>query len=152
VRTTSLSCGGANASSDGFWVVKRMKLPEATNATVYPGMTLDQCRQVCLSNCSCRAYAAANVSGGVSRGCVIWAVDLLDMRLFPTDVEDVYIRLAQSEIDALNAAGSDSDTIFLFLGTYYLLLSIQYFCIKFSTISGSFFYQLHDSMLKYNFF
>jgi hypothetical protein len=115
VRTTSLSCGGANASSDGFWVVKRMKLPEATNATVYPGMTLDQCRQVCLSNCSCRAYAAANVSGGVSRGCVIWAVDLLDMRLFPTDVEAVYIRLAQSEIDALNAAGSDSDTIFLFL-------------------------------------
>lgn len=104
VRTTSLSCGGANVSSDGFWVVKRMKLPEATNATVYPGMTLDQCRQVCLSNCSCRAYAAANVSGGVSRGCVIWAVDLLDMRLFPTDVEDVYIRLAQSEIDALNAA------------------------------------------------
>ncbi|XP_066310027.1 receptor-like serine/threonine-protein kinase SD1-8 [Miscanthus floridulus] len=105
VRTTSLSCGGgANASSDGFWVVNRMKLPEATNATVYPGMTLEQCRQACLSNCSCRAYAAANVSGGVSRGCVIWAVDLLDMRLFPTDVEDVYIRLAQSEIDALNAA------------------------------------------------
>jgi len=121
VRTTSLGCGGggANASSDGFWVVKRMKLPEATNATVYPGVTLEQCRQACLSNCSCRAYAAANVSGGLSRGCVIWAVDLLDMRLYPTDVQDVYIRLAQSEIDALNAAGSDSDAIFLFLVTYY---------------------------------
>ncbi|XP_066312658.1 receptor-like serine/threonine-protein kinase SD1-8 [Miscanthus floridulus] len=106
VRTTSLGCGGggANASSDGFWVVKRMKLPEATNATVYPGMTLEQCRQACLSNCSCRAYAAANVNGGLSRGCVIWGVDLLDMRLYPTDVQEVYIRLAQSEIDALNAA------------------------------------------------
>lgn len=107
VRRTSLGCGGgANASSDGFWVVDQMKLPEATNATVYAGLTLEQCRQACLSNCSCRAYAAANVSGGVDRGCVIWAVDLLDMRLYTTDVEDVYIRLAQSEIDALNAAAN----------------------------------------------
>ncbi|PAN28117.1 hypothetical protein PAHAL_5G131900 [Panicum hallii] len=104
VRSTNLSCGAG--SSDGFWVVNRMKLPEATNATVYAGMTLEQCRQVCLGNCSCRAYAAANVSGGVSRGCVIWAVDLLDMRQYTTVVEDVYIRLARSEIDALNAAAA----------------------------------------------
>ncbi|KAJ1285735.1 hypothetical protein BS78_03G299600 [Paspalum vaginatum] len=108
VRRTNLSCGGAagNASTDGFWVVNQMKLPEATNATVYPSMTLDQCRQLCLGNCSCRAYAAANVSGGVNSGCVIWGVDLLDMRLYTTVVEDLYIRLAQSEIDALNAAAN----------------------------------------------
>ncbi|KAL6616186.1 hypothetical protein ACP70R_038456 [Stipagrostis hirtigluma subsp. patula] len=102
VRTTRLSCG----AGDGFWVVNRMKLPEATNATVYAGMTLEQCRQACLSNCSCRAYAAANVSGGVSRGCVIWAVDLVDMRQYGTVVQDVYVRLAQSEVDALNAAAN----------------------------------------------
>ncbi|TKW17148.1 hypothetical protein SEVIR_5G346800v4 [Setaria viridis] len=112
VRSTSLSCGGGggNGSSDGFWVVNRMKLPEATNATVYAGMTLEQCRQVCLSNCSCRAYAAANVSGGASRGCVIWAVDLLDMRQYTKFVQDVYIRLAQSEIDALNAAAAAANS------------------------------------------
>jgi hypothetical protein len=78
-------------------------------------MTLEQCRQMCLSNCSCRAYAAANVSGGGSRGCVIWAVDLLDMRQYTTLVQDVYLRLPQSEIDALNAAaaaGSDSHSFF----------------------------------------
>jgi hypothetical protein len=106
VRTANLSCGGG---SDGFWAVKRMKLPDATNATVRAGLTLDQCKQACLSDCSCRAYAAANVSGGVSRGCVTWDVDLLDMRQFPTTVtalQDVYIRLAQSQIHALNAAGS----------------------------------------------
>jgi hypothetical protein len=80
-----------------------MKLPDATNATVQAGMTLDQCRQACLGNCSCRAYAAANVSGEVSRGCVIWAVDLLDMRQYSAVVQDVYLRLARSEIDALNA-------------------------------------------------
>nr|CAB3478523.1 unnamed protein product [Digitaria exilis] len=108
VRSTNLSCpgGGNGSSSDGFWVVSQMKMPEATNATVYDGVTLEQCRQVCLSNCSCRAYAAANVSGGVGSGCVVWAVDLLDMRQYTTFVEDVYIRFAQSEIDALNAAAN----------------------------------------------
>jgi hypothetical protein len=110
VRSTNLSCDGG----DGFWVVNRMKLPQATDATVYAGMTLDQCRQACLGNCSCGAYAAANNSGGVGVGCVIWTVDLLDMRQYPIVVQDVYIRLAQSDIDALEAAaaGSDSDLFF----------------------------------------
>ncbi|KAI5007383.1 receptor-like serine/threonine-protein kinase SD1-8 [Hordeum vulgare subsp. vulgare] len=102
VRTTNLSCG----AGDGFWPVNRMKLPEATNATVYADMTLDRCRHVCLANCSCRAYSAANVSGGINRGCVIWGIDLMDMRQYPDVVQDVYIRLAQSEVDALIAAAS----------------------------------------------
>jgi hypothetical protein len=102
VRTANLSC---TAAGDGFWPVNRMKLPQATNATVYAGMTLDQCRQTCLQNCSCTAYAAANMSGGVSRGCVIWAVDLLDMRQYTEVIQDLYIRLPQAEVDALTAAG-----------------------------------------------
>uniref|UniRef100_A0A453FPK6 non-specific serine/threonine protein kinase n=1 Tax=Aegilops tauschii subsp. strangulata TaxID=200361 RepID=A0A453FPK6_AEGTS len=100
-RSANLSCG----AGDGFWPVNRMKLPEATEATVRPDMTLAECRQLCLGNCSCRAYAAANISGGVSHGCVIWGVDLLDMRQYPVVVQDVYIRLARSEVDALNAEG-----------------------------------------------
>ncbi|KAM0912053.1 hypothetical protein ACQ4PT_013067 [Festuca glaucescens] len=102
VRKTDLSCPGAG---DGFWPVNQMKLPDATNATVHAEKTLDDCRQLCLGSCSCTAYAAANVSGGVSRGCVIWAVDLLDMRQYTVVVQDVYIRLPQSEVDALSAAG-----------------------------------------------
>jgi hypothetical protein len=96
-----------------FWVVNRIKLPGATNATLHAGFNLDQCRQACLTDCCCQAYAAANVSGGVSRGCVIWDVDLMDMRHYSTVVQDVYIRLARSEIDALNAAaGSNFDSNF----------------------------------------
>uniref|UniRef100_A0A453FPS5 Receptor-like serine/threonine-protein kinase n=1 Tax=Aegilops tauschii subsp. strangulata TaxID=200361 RepID=A0A453FPS5_AEGTS len=93
VRTTNLSCGAGE-----------MKLPETTNATVHANMTLDQCRQACLANCSCRAYSAANVSGGTNRGCVIWGVDLLDMRQYPAVVQDLYIRLAQPDVDALNVS------------------------------------------------
>ncbi|KAG0539704.1 hypothetical protein BDA96_03G344300 [Sorghum bicolor] len=106
VRSTNLTCDGGGG--DGFWVVNRMKLPQATDATVYAGMTLDQCRQACLGNCSCGAYAAANNSGGIGVGCVIWTVDLLDMRQYPIVVQDVYIRLAQSDIDALKAAAADN--------------------------------------------
>ncbi|XP_052140416.1 receptor-like serine/threonine-protein kinase SD1-8 [Oryza glaberrima] len=99
-RITNLTCG----DGDGFWRVNRMKLPDATKATVHAGMTLDQCRQECLRNCSCNAYAAAAVSGGVNRGCVIWTVGLMDMRKYPKEfVQDLYIRLPQSQIDALNA-------------------------------------------------
>ncbi|KAL6596098.1 hypothetical protein ACP70R_047462 [Stipagrostis hirtigluma subsp. patula] len=108
VRSTDLSCdsGGGGGDGDAFSVVNRMKLPDATNATVHRGMTLDQCRQVCLSDCGCRAYAAANVSGGGSQGCVIWPVDLLDMRQYGKVVQDVYIRLAQSDTDALKATAN----------------------------------------------
>ncbi|CAO2194912.1 unnamed protein product [Urochloa humidicola] len=108
VRSTNLSCDAGGGGEDGFWAVNRMKLPEATDATVYAGMTLDQCRLACLGNCSCGAYAAANNSGGVGVGCVLWAVDLLDMRQYPIVVQDVYIRLAQSDIDALKAAAADN--------------------------------------------
>ncbi|KAF7024132.1 hypothetical protein CFC21_036526 [Triticum aestivum] len=101
-RSANLSCG----AGDGFWPVNRMKLPEATEATVRPDMTLAECRQLCLGNCSCTAYAAANISGGVSHGCVVWGVDLLDMRQYPVVVQDVYIRLARFEIDALKAAAN----------------------------------------------
>ncbi|VAH64836.1 unnamed protein product [Triticum turgidum subsp. durum] len=101
-RSANLSCG----AGDGFWPVNRMKLPEATEATVRPDMTLAECRQLCLGNCSCTAYAGANISGGVSHGCVVWGVDLLDMRQYPVVVQDVYIRLARFEIDALKAAAN----------------------------------------------
>ncbi|CAO2177980.1 unnamed protein product, partial [Urochloa humidicola] len=104
VRNTNLTCD--SGGGDGFWVVNRMKLPQATDATVYAGMTLDQCRLACLGNCSCGAYAAANNSGGVGVGCVLWTVDLLDMRQYPIVVQDVYIRLAHSDIDALKAAAA----------------------------------------------
>ncbi|KAI4987524.1 hypothetical protein ZWY2020_020324 [Hordeum vulgare] len=73
---------------------------------VHTGMILDRCRQLCLGTCSCRAYAAADVSGGINRGCIVWAVDLIDMRQYPEVVQDVYICLAQFEVDALTAAAN----------------------------------------------
>ncbi|OAY70619.1 Receptor-like serine/threonine-protein kinase SD1-8 [Ananas comosus] len=88
VRKTQLSCAG-----DGFLPYQNVKLPESTNATVNMSLSLEECKQSCLQNCSCKAYATANVSGGGS-GCIIWTDDLFDMRQFDQFGQNLYVRLA----------------------------------------------------------
>ncbi|XP_038979331.1 S-locus-specific glycoprotein S13-like [Phoenix dactylifera] len=92
VRITRLDCKG-----DGFVTVSNMKLPDTTSATVDKSMSLDECRESCLKNCSCRAYASANISGALS-GCIIWATDLIDLRNFVDAGQDLHVRLAASEL------------------------------------------------------
>ncbi|XVF28287.1 hypothetical protein REPUB_Repub15cG0017000 [Reevesia pubescens] len=59
-------------------------------------MNIKECRQLCLSNCSCTAYANSDIRGG--SGCLLWFGDLMDMRDLEQGGQDLYIRLAASEI------------------------------------------------------
>lgn len=61
--------------------------------------SLDECKEQCLKNCSCTAYANPDVRIGGS-GCLMWFVDLMDTRELRVDgTEQVfYVRLASSEI------------------------------------------------------
>ncbi|GJN26325.1 hypothetical protein PR202_gb14248 [Eleusine coracana subsp. coracana] len=80
-RNVTLDCGGAGRTTDGFELVHEVKLPDTHNASVDMSTTVEQCRARCLANCSCVAYAAADISGGgAGRGCIIWAQDLIDLR------------------------------------------------------------------------
>ncbi|TVU16237.1 hypothetical protein EJB05_39789, partial [Eragrostis curvula] len=59
----------------------------------------DGCVAECLSNCSCTAYAYANLAGSVSGGdqsrCLLWFGELVDMgKYVHMDGEDLYLRLA----------------------------------------------------------
>ncbi|CAL4892676.1 unnamed protein product [Urochloa decumbens] len=64
-RNVSLDCGNESRSStDGFQVVNTVKLPDTQIASVDMGLSLDECRVKCLANCSCVAYAAADIRGG----------------------------------------------------------------------------------------
>ena len=61
--------------------------------------TFDQCEAECTRNCSCMAYAYANLStagttGGASR-CLVWTGDLIDMEKASL-LENLYIRLGES--------------------------------------------------------
>ncbi|KAL5198191.1 hypothetical protein ABZP36_001703 [Zizania latifolia] len=98
-RRTRLNCTG-----DGFLPLRGVKLPDTTNATMDATISVDQCRQRCQANCSCLAYSASNISGGDS-GCIIWSSPLIDIKKFAYGGDDLYIRLAASD---LPANGDDS--------------------------------------------
>ncbi|CAL5402909.1 unnamed protein product [Camellia sinensis] len=65
-------------------------------------MTLDECRIGCLKNCSCTAYANMDIRGGGS-GCFLWFGDLIDIRTCSTNGQDVYVKVAASELGRIGA-------------------------------------------------
>ncbi|KAG1368213.1 receptor-like serine/threonine-protein kinase SD1-8 [Cocos nucifera] len=92
MRNTRLDCQG-----DGFVRLTHVKLPDTSNSTVNKSMSLEQCKESCLNNCSCMAYATSNISGGGS-ACIIWGSDLIDIKQFVDGGQDLYVRLAASEL------------------------------------------------------
>ncbi|CAL9104087.1 unnamed protein product [Musa textilis] len=95
VRKTGVDCRNG---TDGFAVVSGAKLPDTSSSTVeWVGTTLDQCRAKCLKNCSCTAYAQANISGSGS-GCILWSTNLTDMRVYGSGGQDLYVRAAAADL------------------------------------------------------
>ncbi|XP_059660416.1 G-type lectin S-receptor-like serine/threonine-protein kinase B120 [Cornus florida] len=98
VRRTQLQCEtnsslieGGNGEEDGFVEVDGMKLPDFVD---YVGSDdINACRDMCLNNCSCKAYAYVS---GIS--CMMWSGDLVDLQQFADGGNTLYIRLANSEL------------------------------------------------------
>ncbi|RDY00479.1 G-type lectin S-receptor-like serine/threonine-protein kinase, partial [Mucuna pruriens] len=80
----------------GFVKLSGLKAPDTSHSWVNESMSLDECGDKCLENCSCKAYANSNVSGGGS-GCLMWFGDLRDIREFSSGGWDLYIRTKISE-------------------------------------------------------
>ncbi|XP_077244227.1 G-type lectin S-receptor-like serine/threonine-protein kinase At4g03230 isoform X2 [Tasmannia lanceolata] len=78
---------------DGFLVLKRMNVP-STEVLHYS--TAEECRNLCLVNCGCKAYAFT-ASGGA---CRILEAELRDVREEAEDYEawDLYIRVGKSQL------------------------------------------------------
>lgn len=98
-RQTAPDCGGG-AGGDGFLLMVQLKLPHLINVTVDRSLTLDECRRKCAADCSCAAYASANVTDRLG-GCITWHGDLLDIRILDTKVQDLYIRVPASSLGTL---------------------------------------------------
>ncbi|KAL2341981.1 hypothetical protein Fmac_009921 [Flemingia macrophylla] len=92
VRKSDLDCG-----SDGFLHVEDVKLPETSNVFANRSMSLRECQALCRRNCSCMAYANIEVANG-GRGCVMWTDPLFDIRKYPSGGQDLYVRLAASDL------------------------------------------------------
>ncbi|XP_042436969.1 G-type lectin S-receptor-like serine/threonine-protein kinase At4g27290 [Zingiber officinale] len=84
--------------TDTFVMMNNTKLPDTSKATANRSTaSLDMCRDWCLRNCSCTAYAASNLSSNVS-GCLIWTSDLYDLTLYDNEDpgQDLYVRQVES--------------------------------------------------------
>ncbi|XAR56617.1 Non-specific serine/threonine protein kinase [Bertholletia excelsa] len=101
IRQTPLNC----KNGDGFAKYSGMKLPDTRISQFNKTMTLRECRELCLQNCSCMAYSSLDISGGGS-GCLLWFGDLVDMRYSKDNGQDLYIRMASSDSDPDNQQDS----------------------------------------------
>ncbi|PSS16252.1 G-type lectin S-receptor-like serine/threonine-protein kinase [Actinidia chinensis var. chinensis] len=52
-------------------------------------------------NCSCTAYTSLDIRGGGS-GCLLWFGDLIDIRQCSENGQDLYVRMAGSELGMIN--------------------------------------------------
>lgn len=92
IRKTPLDCRNG---TDGFVTVSEAKLPDTASSTVDMSLSLDQCSAKCLSNCSCTAYASADING---TGCLIWTANLTDIRVWSFGGQDLYVRLNAADL------------------------------------------------------
>ncbi|CAL5390997.1 unnamed protein product [Camellia sinensis] len=93
VRRTMLDCH----NGDGFLKYSHYKMPDTQYSWFDKSMTLRECEMRCLKNCSCMAYTSLDISGGGS-GCLLWFDELIDMRQYSDNGQDIYIRMASSEL------------------------------------------------------
>jgi len=103
-RNVPLDCVGGDGdggrrsagSTDWFAVLPGVKLPDMVDSwSLDTSVTLDHCRARCLANCSCVAYAAADIrGGGDGTGCLMWARNLIDLR-YVDGGQTLYLRQAR---------------------------------------------------------
>ncbi|XP_044961316.1 G-type lectin S-receptor-like serine/threonine-protein kinase B120 isoform X3 [Hordeum vulgare subsp. vulgare] len=93
-RMEPLKCGKPNH----FVALPVMKVP--ANFLHIKNRSFDQCTAECSSNCSCTAYAYANLSSDGTfedpSRCLVWTGELVDTWKFSNNGENLYLRLADS--------------------------------------------------------
>ncbi|KAG2571429.1 hypothetical protein PVAP13_7KG107300 [Panicum virgatum] len=92
-RKEALRCGKDN----NFMTMPNMKAPD--KFLHIRNTSFDQCAAECSKNCSCMAYAYANLKNAGTMGdtsrCLVWTGDLMDMEK-GSFTENLYIRLGES--------------------------------------------------------
>nr|XP_016460446.1 PREDICTED: G-type lectin S-receptor-like serine/threonine-protein kinase SD1-29 [Nicotiana tabacum] len=99
VRRTKLVCeivtsgiAPKGSKNDKFLQLSEMKLPDRYTYLYDYGS--QNCKEWCLNNCSCAAYAYPD---GIN--CMVWiAEELMDVQQFSYDGADLFVRLAYSEL------------------------------------------------------
>nr|XP_029150724.1 G-type lectin S-receptor-like serine/threonine-protein kinase At4g27290 [Arachis hypogaea] len=103
VRINKLSC-----QDDGFVKLSGLKLPNTQRASwLNNSMSLDECANLCMKNCSCTAYAAFDIREE-GRGCLFWYDELIDIRVLSVPQQDLYVRMSRKDIDEIKKSSHKS--------------------------------------------
>ncbi|KAK9269636.1 hypothetical protein L1049_001413 [Liquidambar formosana] len=95
-RRTPLDC--PSGGRDGLLKHYGVKLPDTRNSSrISESMSIEECKRACLKDCSCMACANSDITGEGS-GCLLWFGDLIDIRTYTEGGQDIYVRVASSEI------------------------------------------------------
>ncbi|XP_037445127.1 G-type lectin S-receptor-like serine/threonine-protein kinase At1g11330 [Triticum dicoccoides] len=96
-RTEDLNCG----KQSQFITLSGMKVPD--KFLHLKNRSFDECAAECSNNCSCTAYAYANLSSGGANDdptrCLVWTRELIDTGKSTNSGENLYLRLAESPVD-----------------------------------------------------
>ncbi|WJX46314.1 hypothetical protein P8452_33129 [Trifolium repens] len=94
VRKKGVSdCG----NGEGFVKVQSLKVPDTSVAVAKGGLSLEECDKECLRDCSCTAYAVADVRKGGS-GCLTWHGNLTDIQKLTDQGQDLFLRVDKVEL------------------------------------------------------
>ncbi|XP_028959090.2 G-type lectin S-receptor-like serine/threonine-protein kinase At1g11410 isoform X1 [Malus domestica] len=93
-------------NGEGFLKLESVKVPDTSTARVNMSRSGEACKEECLRNCSCTAYANADERQGGS-GCITWHGDLIDTRTFLYTGQDLYVRV-DANVSAQYAKKSNS--------------------------------------------
>ncbi|KAK6932439.1 PAN/Apple domain [Dillenia turbinata] len=98
VREQNISLCG---NGEGFLNVGQMKLPDTSLVGATKFVNSLECRQKCLRNCSCSAYATA-LGDEKENVCLMWFGELMDMRPTPEWGIDLFVRVDSITLGTLS--------------------------------------------------
>ncbi|GJT35292.1 G-type lectin S-receptor-like serine/threonine-protein kinase [Tanacetum coccineum] len=110
VRRIPLDCKNG---TDGFINYTNVKLPDTRESWFNNTMSLTECKAICLQNCSCMAYANTDIRGDGS-GCLLWFNELLDIKASSNRDQDIFVRMAYSELGESGRQAMDDLPLFSF--------------------------------------
>nr|GMC78245.1 G-type lectin S-receptor-like serine/threonine-protein kinase At4g27290 [Ipomoea batatas] len=105
-RSIALGCG--EGEEDAFMRLELMKWPDYSSSL--GNMTFQECQMECSRNCSCSAFAYANISSDSVANCINWFDDLVDLThnyAAGGFGQDLYVRVHASELLINGSSGND---------------------------------------------
>ena len=84
-------------NGEGFVKIEGLKVPDTSVAIVKEGLSSEECEKECLRNCSCTAYAVADVRNGGS-GCMAWHGDLMDIEKLSDQGQNLFLHVDAVEL------------------------------------------------------